>query len=287
VVISDRAAALATLRRVGTQPDDAIDLAEAALALASLDRPRVDLRRYRHHLTLLVRDVAEEARRRAGGAQDLAACPVEQRAAALNRVILEKYGYDGDRLTYDDLQNANLMRVIDRRKGLPVTLGILYLHAARALGWAAVGLSFPGHFLIRLDGAGRRLILDPFNRGRVCDTPELRQLLKAVVGMEAELQPAHYAPVGNRAILLRLQNNTKLRLIRSERLNRALEVAENLLLIAPDQADLWREAAVLNARLGNLGTAIERLEACLAREPRERARHAIATLLQRLKSQLN
>ena len=63
---------------------------------------------------------------------------------ALNDIILLKHGYSGDELTYDDLQNANLMRVIDRRKGLPVALGILYLHAARAQGWDRSVSAFPG-----------------------------------------------------------------------------------------------------------------------------------------------
>ena len=54
------------------------------------------------------------------------------RTGALNEIILLKNGYSGDELSYDDLQNANLMRVVDRRKGPPVALGILYIHAARA-----------------------------------------------------------------------------------------------------------------------------------------------------------
>ena len=87
------------------------------------------------------------------------------RARALNEIILLKYGYCGDELTYDDLQNANLMRVIDRRKGLPVVLGILFIDAARAQGWEAAGLAFPGHFLIRLAERAERLILDPFHGG--------------------------------------------------------------------------------------------------------------------------
>jgi len=57
--------------------------------------------------------------------------------AALTQVMAEEHGYGGDRQHYDDLQNANLIRVIDRRRGLPVALGILYLHAARAQGWRA------------------------------------------------------------------------------------------------------------------------------------------------------
>src|SRR5579864_8089930 len=183
-----------------------LPIAEAALALASFERPRVALSRYRQHLANLARDVG----RHAGAAGGLAA-----RAAALNEIILLKYGYSGDELTYDDLQNANLMRVVDRRKGLPVALGILYLHAARAQGWDSVGLAFPGHFLIRLTEGAERLILDPFHGGRVCDAATLRELLKAMAGQEVELAPEHYAPVADRDVLLRLQNNLKSRLLQA------------------------------------------------------------------------
>src|SRR5437870_8094529 len=81
-----------------------LPIGEAALALASFERPRVGLARYRQHLAALVRDVG----RHAGAAGDLAG-----RVQALNEIILLKHGYSGDELTYDDLQNANLMRVVD------------------------------------------------------------------------------------------------------------------------------------------------------------------------------
>src|SRR3546814_5238706 len=96
--------------------------------LAALNRPQLGLERYRHHLSLLTRDIAELAGRQ--GAAD----SLEQRLAVLNAVLVERYGYRGDGETYDDMVNANLMRVIDRRRGLPVALGILYLHGARAQG---------------------------------------------------------------------------------------------------------------------------------------------------------
>src|SRR6266576_7017498 len=135
------------LRVLGTATSPILPIGEAALALASFERPRVALGRYRQHLAAIARDVG----RHAGAAGDLTA-----RAQSLNEIILLKHGYSGDELTYDDLQNGNLMRVVDRRKGLPVALGILYLHAARAQGWESVGLAFPGHFLIRLgEGAER------------------------------------------------------------------------------------------------------------------------------------
>ncbi|HET7594336.1 MAG TPA: transglutaminase-like domain-containing protein, partial [Stellaceae bacterium] len=191
----DRSTAEAFLREIGGMADGPLPLAPAALALAALERPRVDLARYHHHLAALAQEVGAEA----GDSSD-----IERRVAALNTVIIERYGYQGDTLTYEDLQNANLMRVIDRRKGLPVALGILYLHAARTQGWDMAGLAFPGHFLVRLQDAGARLILDPFHGGKSRSAVELRDLLKAITGNDVELTPAHYAPVSDREVLLRL-----------------------------------------------------------------------------------
>src|SRR5271156_837568 len=109
------------LRDIAALSPSILPIGEVALALASHERPRVGLARYRQHLATIARDVG----RHGGAGGDLTA-----RVQALNEIILLKYGYSGDELTYDDLQNANLMRVVDRRKGLPVALGILYLHAA-------------------------------------------------------------------------------------------------------------------------------------------------------------
>lgn len=272
----------ALLRSIAAQADEKINLGEAALALAALDRPRVGLERYRHHLALLARETTEEAARRGGAASGL-----DDRIAALNAVLFDRYGYRGDTLTYDDLQNANLMRVIDRRKGLPVTLGILYLHTARAQGWHMVGLSFPGHFLVRLDHDGRRAILDPFEKGQVREVTDLRELLKAMAGADAELTAAHYEPVANRAILLRLQNNIKLRLIQNGHIDRAVEVVETMLMFAPDQAALWREVGMLHVRLDNLRAAIAALEQFMQREAGDAPRHHVAALVQDLKAKLN
>src|SRR5579883_3006576 len=273
----DRAGAEAFLRDLARRGREPLPLASAALALACRDRPRVDLARYHHHLALLAREVGEAA----SGATATA-----RRVAALNEVILGRYGYQGDTLTYEDLQNANLMRVIDRRKGLPVALGILYIHAGRAQGWDMAGLAFPGHFLVRLEAEGERVILDPFHGGRVCEAAELRDLLKATSGTEAELTPQHYAPVSDREILIRLQNNLKLRLIESRHMERALGVVESMMLFAPHYAVLWREAGLINAQLGNLRAAIGALEHFLEIAGDDKARHQTASLLQQLKARL-
>jgi regulator of sirC expression with transglutaminase-like and TPR domain len=266
------------LRELGVAGSPVLPIGEAALALASFERPRVGLSRYRQHLAALARDVG----RHAGATGDLAA-----RAQALNEIILLKYGYSGDELTYDDLQNANLMRVVDRRKGLPVALGILYLHTARAQGWESVGLAFPGHFLVRLGDGAERLILDPFHGGQICEAAMLRDLLKAMAGQEIELMPEHYAPVSDRDVLLRLQNNLKSRLLQAGRQEQAARVVDTMLMLAPDLAELWHESGILHARLGNMRASVGALEEFVRRAPEGMERHQAAAFLQQLKSKLN
>ena len=267
------------LRRIGRQADADIDIAEGALALGALERPDQPLERYRRHLAALARDLGERWR-------EASDC-LETRIALLHEVVIERFGYTGDADTYDDLQNANLLRVIDRRKGLPVALGILYLHAARAQGWDMVGLNFPGHFLVRLDVDGERVILDPFNAGQVRTAQDLRDLLKATAGTAAELEPGFYQPVGNRDILLRLQNNLKLRHLSANDVPRALEVLDAMRLMAPAEPMLWRETGLLEAHVGNVSDAITALETFMRLGGSDQQRHQAAMLIQQLKNHLN
>lgn len=279
--MSWRAEAEAVLRETGARPDAEIDLAEAALALALLARPAaVDPQPYRAHLAALARA--------AGAALPATATrPLDARTAALAEALAVRHGYAGDRETYDDLRNADLISVIERRRGLPVALGILYLHAARAQGWPAHGLNFPGHFLIRLEAGAEAAILDPFAGGRRLEAADLRALVRELAGAEAELVPAHHAAADNRAILLRLQNNIKVRLLRAGRAGEALAVVERMLLLAPAMWELHREAGLLQAGLGNLRAAIAAFErvAGSAAEPPLRAE--AEALLGQLRARLN
>lgn len=270
----------AALRRAGGQPDEALDLAGTALLLAALERPAEPLEPYREHLALLQRETAELA-------GEAAAERLEARLEAINGVLFERHAYAGDAETYDDLRNADLMAVIERRRGLPVALGILYLHVARSQGWAAVGLAFPGHFLLRLDCGPQRAIVDPFNRGQLRQPAELRELLKALAGADAELTPEHYAAVSNRDVLLRLQNNRKLRLLREHRGEAALAVVEGMLMVAPGVVGLWREAGLLHAHHDNLRAAILALEHYLELAGQDPQRAEAERLLRQLRGRLN
>jgi len=275
---NDTAAQLTRLRELCA--DGArIDLLAAALTLSVLQRDAaIDTGPLQLHVAAIAADLADLVRRR--GAQP----------ERLGEVIATAYGYRGDSETYDDLQNADVARVLERRKGLPVALAIVYLHLARGQGWEAEGLAFPGHFLIRIEIDGSRHVLDPFNQGQVVEPPELRRLLQRVLGPDADLAPGHFDAVPDRDVLLRLENNVRLRLVKREDWPAAARSLERMLAIAPDRPELLFEAGQLNLRLDKRRAAIAAFERFLATEaakadPALAAR--AATLLQELRRGLN
>jgi regulator of sirC expression with transglutaminase-like and TPR domain len=269
--------ALRVLVKAGESGDQNLDIGETALALAALEPGEGSLVSYRDFLDNVAFAVSKEN----SGDLDLT-----EQVQILQRVLSREYGFTGDRANYNDLANANLMRVIDRRKGLPVTLGIVYLHIGRRLGWDMVGLSFPGHFLLRLQNQGARLIIDPFDNGAVREVSDLRGLLKSVQGEEAELLPAHYEPVSDRAVLLRLQNNIKMRKLQKGAIEQAVETLQLMVLFAPAEAMLWRELGLFQARLGQLKKAVAALETFMRLGVPEALKHQTALVLQKLKNNM-
>jgi regulator of sirC expression with transglutaminase-like and TPR domain len=271
---------LAALDAIGELPDPEIDIADAALQLARIDAPQADWRAARAHLS-------EIARASAKMSEEIEPDDLPGQAAALSALLASEYGYHGDSDTYDDLDNANLIHVIERRRGLPVALGILWLHAASAAGWDAHGVDFPGHFLVGLEGARAQMVLDVFNRGEALDARDLRKLLKRVEGTKAELRPGLLAPVGTRAVLLRLQNNIRGRRLAALDIAGGLVCAENMLRIAPDEAHLWRETAVLHERLEHVAAALQCYERFLALVPHGDAAARARAAMDELRSRLN
>ena len=193
----------------------------------------------------------------------------------------------GDAETYEDLANANLIRVIERRRGLPVALGIIWLHAARAAGWGAHGVDFPAHFLVALEGKSVQAVLDVFAGGLTLDARDLRALLKRVEGEDAELRPGLLRPMNARRVLLRLQNNIMSRRLVAGDLTGALTCTEDMLRIAPDHADLWRQAAVMNQRLDRVGAALRCYEHFLKLVPEGDAASRIRGAIDELRTRLN
>ena len=265
------------LHRLGKTGDQLHPIAEAALMLSALDHADRDLEPYTAHLA----EIAAAARSEAHLTTN-----AENGARSLASLLAGHYGYDGDRISYDDPQNADLVAVIDRRRGMPVALGILYLHAARAAGFDAVGLNSPWHFLLRICVRGSEALIDPFNGGAALEHESFGAPPSA--RGQPEDSPPMPQPLGDIDVLLRLENNLKLRALQAGDCSRALEVAKRMALIAPRRPDLWMDVAHLNETQGALGAARIAYEACLTLAPAGDALHNEAAIgLHGLKRRLN
>ena len=141
---------------IGLVDDEEIRLDIAAIELSALDHPGLDLSPYQ--------DLLDEMEARLGIVGASAVTAEEQRDA-LEQVIADEFDFEGDRDSYDAPVNADMIRVIDRRRGLPVSLSILYVAMARAMGWHADPLNTPGHVLVRLTTPEATLLVDPFSGG--------------------------------------------------------------------------------------------------------------------------
>ncbi len=275
---------LTLLKNYGAGADQDIDLSACALAMASMDSPGISIDRFQNHITNLIKEVADRhVLLLKEGADDDAATQL----AALKHIIADQYEYVGDGENYDDLQNVNLMRVIERRKGMPVALALIYIHVGQAQGWQVEALSFPAHVVCRIEKHGVRILFDPFNRCDVLQAPDLRNLLKTLVGEHAELSTTYYDPATKRALLIRMQNNIKLRQIEGEDYLGALKTIDVMRLLDPKEYRLLFDAGVLYARTNQAVAAIEALEAYLDRAPADEDQHDAWMLLQQIKSDLH
>ncbi len=250
------------------------------MQLARIEAPDADWRAASAHLSELARDAVELA-------ADIAEDDLAGRVAALAGLICGRHSYAGDSETYDDLANVNLIRVIERRRGLPVALGILWLHTARAVGWGAHGVDFPAHFLVALEGRGTQVAIDVFHGGVPLDARKLRTLIKQVQGSKAELRPDMMAAMNTRDVLLRLQNNIKVRHLQQGKLSEALTCAEDMLRMAPAEAFLWRETALMNQRLDRVAAALKCFERFLALVPGGDAAIRAKAAMDELRARLN
>ena len=246
--------------------DTRIDLARACLMIAQDAYPGLDVERY---LGEIERMAIRLRARLAGGAG------AEERVIALNQFLFEDLGYRGNTSAYYDPRNSYLNEVIDRRTGIPITLSILYMELGRRAGLPLEGISFPGHFLVRLRLRGGTLVLDPFAGGAPQSEAELRERLQRVIpeGMSggvpvSELPLEQFLePASNRQILSRLLRNLKGIYRDTDKPERMLEVLNRMLIVSPEASGELRERAYVYQRLECFRAALKDLSDYVEREP--------------------
>ena len=226
-------AMIVDVSELGLLDDEEIELDLAALALSALDHDGVEIDPYLDLLDDIEASLAET------GAD--AETPQAQ-GEALARVFAGEFGFIGDADSYDAPLNADLIRVLDRRRGLPVSLSLLYVAIARRIDWPAFVLNTPGQVLVRI-GTEPFVIIDPFNRGRQVDDRQLRMLIEQYLGPGAPLRPEYLVPAANRAVLVRLLQNQATRAQAAADTARAEALYQRMSLFAPGYPDVWWQLA--------------------------------------------
>ncbi len=258
------------LAELGNVPDDRFPLFEAALLCAIHEDPSRD---------------PDDARQVAAEAAERLTARLKQESPeeALAEAMSGDLRFTGDVLTYDDPGNADIISVCERRKGLPVALGVLYLDAARRCDLMVQGVDFPGHFLLRIETDEGPLALDPFSEGRVVLPSELirRALRAGLMPDVADRLDVLMAPVKDRLVVMRLENNIYARASRAGDHARAERSAMRRALLDPADHRPWIDVAAAREGQGALVGAQEALAraqmldggaAIAARAARERVR---------------
>ncbi len=240
------------------RPDESLELARAALVVAARCDPNVDVD---GELVKLDQWAAELSRRIDPEWNNL------QRLARLRAFLFEELGFRGDRTDYFSPSNSLLHEVFDRRLGLPLTLGIIMLELGWRVGMPLEGVGFPGHFLVRLAGEPRDLLLDPFSRGMVVREEDCRRMLQETSGGRVSYEPDMIASVDKRTMLLRLLNNLKTAYLRCEEHERALAVVDQLLILTPGDPTETRDRGLILFRMQRYARALECLTEYLDTSP--------------------
>lgn len=250
-----------------------IDLAEAALLCAQDTYPDLDIRSELDSLEAL----AAKLRNRLP-----ADFSVTHRLVALNNYLFRELGFSGNMDEYYDPRNSFLNDVLARKTGIPITLSILYLEVGQRLGLKLKGVSFPGHFLVKVRVTGGELVLDPYAGGRSLSEEELRERLAQFTDKDTakELPLEDFLePASPRQILARLLRNLKAIYLEAKDFDKALGVMNRLVILLPDVPEERRDRGLVFARLECPRAAQEDLSHYAAERPQANDAEQIAAQL--------
>lgn len=225
------------------QPDEELNLAEAALWVAKDQYPELDVEAYLQRLDKMAADLRQRLTPHAD---------FEEKVVALNEFLFDDIGFSGNVDDYYDPRNSFLNEVLDRRLGIPISLSIIYMEIGSRVGLALEGVSFPGHFLVKSTTQAGDVVLDPFAGGAPVAEEDLLQRLSIRFPEEqgrsmplAQLLVA--AP--KKDILVRMLRNLKAIYLHREDWGKSLAMMNRILLITPNLPEEVRDRAELYERL--------------------------------------
>ena len=243
--------------------DRQLSLLEAAISIAQDEEPGLDVQGVLSQIDVLA---ARLKRRIPADASPM------QRLRYLNRYFFQELGFAGNINDYGDPRNSYLQHVIGTRRGIPITLALLYIEIAQQNGLDARPVSFPGHFLVKLRMPQGEVIIDPFS-GQSLSREALDERLapyRQRQGLIGEFE----APLGlflqvasGRDVLARMLRNLKEVHQGAEDWMRLLAVQERLVVLLPGAWEERRDRGLVLAELKRHGAAADDLLAYLEHRP--------------------
>ena len=243
------------------QEDEHIPLFEAALSIAQDDVPSLDLEEC---LLEIDRFVARLKRRMPA---DIAQIP---KLRLLNNFFYQELGFAGNLNDYYNPDNSYLHKVLSSRRGIPISLAVIYIEIAQQIGLDVKGISFPGHFLMKLSVASGDIILDPFN-GTSLTREDIEERLEPyfIHGRRPSDPPlaSYLEEASSRTILVRMLRNLKALFAEHPHWKQFLNVQQRLVILLPDEIAERRDRGLAYANLDCPQAALQDLEAYLDQCP--------------------
>lgn len=227
-------------------------LDEAALTVFKVEDPDFDSGFYLHKF----KQLAMEFERRLPSKRQLGAM-----AQAFIQFMATENGFRGDEENYFDPDNVYLHRVLERRKGMPLSLSIIYIEVARRVGLSILGVGLPGHFLIQIEG--QALYIDPFYSGDVLTEEGCRARFHRIYGRDAHFDSHFLKPVHKTQILARFINNLKGIYVRKQDPSKAIQLINLYLVLYPDANPEILERGLLYRQLECFNPALRDFESYL------------------------
>lgn len=258
------------LRSAVSVPEADLNLLDAALMIAEAEYPELNVQRYRERLEQWAQELCARI------AEDASA---EQRLRTLNAFLFGELGFTGNMDDYYDPRNSYLNEVLDRRLGIPITLSVIYMELGQRIGLPLEGVSFPGHFLVKLPVQDGAVVLDPFNGGISLGEEDLYDLIERMFDTEVgELGPL-LSTASKHEILIRLLRNLKGIYQQADQFDKALRVVNMMLTIDPELHEERRDRGLLLLQLECNRAAVQDLAAYLQARPEAEDAESIRELL--------
>ena len=213
-----------------------IDLAKASLYYAQVEYPDLKNQIYLDYLDSIATEIDANIIKDRYPLQII---------KAINDYLFEQLNFRGNNQDYYNPENSYINKVIDRKKGIPITLSVIYLEIAKRLSFPMVGIGMPGHFIIRPDFEDAGIFVDVFNRGEILFTQDCEAKLSQIYQKEVKLEPHFLAPVSNHQILARMLNNLKQIYLHQRQFNKVLSIIEGILIIFPHNPYEIRDRGLL------------------------------------------